>query len=682
MITMMPQMQARPDTMLCSTDNTNYYTCTPDAACLDGMYYKYPSNVVKTWITQFDLVCDSTVFLKLIYYFFLGGFLIGALVLAPLADHYGRKGLIVLSAVLICPVYLKAVFTSDPITCAVVLCCCGVLVGVFYCVSITYLTELATQESAMVYTTMFHMAFPVSGTLVALLLRGFRSWTVVTAVFAFVPLVILLYMTAVAESPRFLASKGLYKDARIAANSVCACNTGKKKRWNFAYEHATYMQEYNKFSEEREGKILQHAYFASYASSRYYLLAFFVLLFTSGFAFSGLALTERKLFSKPFMNTLMLQAIEATLLFLTGFFVQIFGHKRTIGYSLLATGILGILCTLMLAVDTYIGGVVVYITKLTATVSFVSSIAFSAELCPARVRATGFGMCIGAATAGLMCGGFVLEFYSNLHILFGVVAACGVLVMPWVKEPAMYSTNDDIYEINEFRKNNYKDDAKKYLPLGLSPIAERKSESPMDRKDGLNLVPNEPFGPAENECILYNVEGSRLVKERQEPIGFDLFQLSMDGTIKHEGKDEIGEYVLTGKIFHGSQITLLKRYKDGTEIRFEGSRTRENVSGTWSDENDKGDFTFALRLRPWKGVVGASGAQAAAEWFLEQTGRKIHGLAEQDGLALFISGSVQENGTVNLLAMSEDGKKRRLEGRMDYNAIHGPEISLKLSKDS
>lgn len=678
-------MKDKPETVLCTTDGTNYYVCTAEEACTSGTTYKYTESTIKNWVTQFDLLCESTMFLKVIYYFFFGGFFVGATILAPLADYFGRKGILIFSSLLLVLVYLKTVFTTDAITCAVVLCCSGLLVGVFYCVGITYLTELATQESAMIYTIMFHMAFPISGTIVAVLLRLSYNWTVVTTIFALVPLILVLYMTSMAESPRFLASKGLYKDARYAANMICESNTGKKKHWDFNYEHATYMQEYAKFAEEREGKSFQHGYFLSYASSRYYLFAFFILLFTSGFAFSGLALAEKKLFNNVFLNTLVLQAIEATLLFITGFFVQVFGHKRTIGYSLIATAGLGILCTLAYWINDSLFGIVGYINKLTATVAFVSSIAFSAELCPARVRATGFGMSVGAAVLGLMCGGFVLEFYDKLHILFGIVAACGVLVMPCLKEPAMYSTNDDIFEINEMRKNNYKEDTQKKRPSSIAPPAmlmtEQKLNAPL--KSGLDLVPAAEPVPVLDEAspVLYSIEGSRIVKDRQEQIGFDLLQLAMDGTIRHEGKDEIGEYVLTGKICKGNAVTIVKKYREGKEIRFEGTRTRENVGGSWSDENEKGDFNFAFKLRPWKGTVGGKGQQITVEWFMEQTGRRIYGLAIQDELAIFISGIVHESGTVSLTIAGENDMRQHIEGKMEGNKIHGPEISLKLSKD-
>ncbi len=664
---MMPQMQTKPSTLLCSTDEVNYYTCTPDAACAAGTFHKYSPGTFNNWLVQFDLLCESTAFLKLIYYFFFGGFFLGAVLLAPLADYYGRKGVLVLSGLLLCLVYLKAVFTADPITCALVLCCSGVLVGAYYCVGIAYLTELATQESAMIYTIMFHMAFPVSGTLVAVLLRWFRSWTVVTTIFALLPLVMILYVMYIAESPRYLVAAGNYRDASYAANVICETNTGKKKRWIFTYEHASYMQDYARFSEERDKKFFQHCYFLSYSSSRYYLLAFFVLLFTSGFAFSGLALVQKQIFANAFMNSLLLQATEAVLLFLTGFFVQHFGHKRTIGYSLLVTGALGILCTIVSYVSDSAFGFVGYLTKLAATVAFVSAVAFSAELCPARVRATGFGMCVGAGVFGLVCGGFVLEFHDNMHILFGVVAACGLLIMPFLKEPAMYSTNDDIYEINELRKKNFKEDLQQQNQS--MALSDRKSSA--ERKSAPSTADDLP--------TLFTVEGSRLVKEKQEPLGFDQFYLGPDGVIRYPGKDEGGEFALTGKIVSGNSVTITKKYKEGKEIKFEGAVTRANVGGTWSDENEKGDFTFLFKLQMWKGTVGEDSQKV--EWFLEQAGNKVHGLGVQEGKAVFISGGVHEDGTVRLAVRSEDGKRTVAEGKLDGGAIQGPGVSLRLVKD-
>lgn len=682
-IVMMPYMQLVPNPILCkSADGKTTSVCSVEQACSNKYGYDLTRST-SNWITDFGLLCQSTSFLKLIYYFFFGGFFLGATLLAPLADYFGRKSLLVLSVVLLCVVHLKAVFTTDVVTCAVVLACSGVFVGVYYCVGITYLTEIATQDGAVIYSVMFHMAFPISGVVVMVSLRYLRDWKVTTSIMALIPLILLVYSAYVTESPRFLAAKGMYADARYSSNVICLFNTNQKKRWQFNYEKASYMNEYEKFAEDRDNRTYQHGYFLQFLSGRYYIFAFSILLYCSGFAFSGLALAQRQIFKSQFANELILYFIEGFILFVTGFLIQAFGHVKTIGFSLVCTGVLGIVSVVVLWINDYAFGLCGYVTKLFAFVAFVGSVSFAAENCPARVRATGFSASVGVGVLGLMSGAFLLEFYDNLHILFGIVAICGLFAFTMVKEPSMYLNNDDIHEINEMRKSNYKEDSQK-RPTISEPGLKIIEPSPKSPGLILNPIPVEAkLSP--DDPVLYQVEGHRVVNELQEQLGIELMNISLEGEISYEGKDEIGEYALKGKIKDGNKIDITKTYKkDKKALRYEGARVGANVSGTWSDENGKGAFNFAFKLKPWKGCIVVKGQEVQIEWHIGQTGRKIYGMGDTNGTAHYVSGVVQET-EVTMIVTDENGINMGMEGKLVNNALDvtfpDGTLSLKTVKD-
>ena len=132
--------------LLCAIDNSKVVPCDVESACISGTNYIIDtSSSIINWIYDFGLVCNHTIFLDFIYYFFFGGFLLGAVIFSSLADYFGRKLILLFTIIILCLVHLKLIFTTSIFRCAVIICCSGILVGIYYCVSISYLTEMALQ---------------------------------------------------------------------------------------------------------------------------------------------------------------------------------------------------------------------------------------------------------------------------------------------------------------------------------------------------------------------------------------------------------------------------------------------------------------------------------------------------------------------------------------------------------
>lgn len=458
LVVFMPRMNDTPN-LLCEGEAGHFHPCTDEELCKSGINVKAnPDTGIVNWIVTFKLFCKTDkkeLFLKVIYYFFFGGFFFGTLFIVPLADYFGRKLTLVLSSLLMCLVYLKSVFSSDVYGCAVVLMFAGILAAVYYGVSIVYLTEVATQESAVVYAVLFNLAFPIAGIVVTVLFKALPDWRPIAGIMSLVPLIVLLYAAYIAESPRFLASKGMYQDAKLAANKICALNLNTKINWTFPEEKNRNSPEYTKFNEEREDSLTQYSLFFRYSSGRQYISGFCILLFCTGFAFAGLALTQKKILDSDFLDSIALYAIDFGMIFFGAFYINSIGHKKSLLLSLLITGGLAIACYIALALSDKFHGLVTYLTKLFALISFAGSISFAAEACPARVRATGLGITLSFGALGLLLGGFVWEFHDKLHLVFGVVACCGLVPLGWLTEPKDLQSNDDFLEILEYKKKNF-----------------------------------------------------------------------------------------------------------------------------------------------------------------------------------------------------------------------------------
>lgn len=657
-VLMVPSMQMQPS-VLCANEDGEFHPCTVEAACVPNTRYVVDRTAsVVNWVYDFGLLCESDSHLKMVSYFLLAGFCAGALIIAPLADYFGRKGMLMLSLILLCLIYLKLVFTADVVTCGIVLCCAGALVGTYYCSAVAYLTEITTQEFAVVYAGLFHLAFPIAGATVISLLRLFKEWKPVVTVMSLVPLIFIVYASCISESPRLLAAKGLYDDARYEANQICKFNVGRQKHWKFSYEKATFMEDYAAFAAERDSRFFQHFYLLNYSSARNYLCSFSVLLFLTAFSFAGLTLTQQPIYKNPFVDALVLYMFEAILLFISVFIVQRLGHIKTIALLLVLAAGLGIASVLTNLIHDYVHTLTGYLAKLPSFVALVASVSFAAENCPTRVRATGLGMVSSVGVLGLIAGGLLLETYEAPYVVFGIVAGCGILGLVRVKEPHMYLNNDDIYEIIEFKKKNYQGesekDSKVVKPLKETVVKEMKG------------VPK-----SHEELMHYSVKGKRMVGENEEPLGFESLDLHLDGSIKSAGQDTMGQYSLKGSIKSISQVNITKKYDSGIEIIYDGTLTGNSVKGTWKGESDGGNFEFAIQAQQWKGQVNYQGADVELVLWIAQENQQLAGLGQTSESLLLMKGEVAGSSKVQLTIVDEKGKRMEIPGTYSSSEISG-----------
>ena len=72
------------------------HLCSPEEACDSGDYsYVHSSDkTLVNWLVDFELACWSKEELSWLSTIFFGGFLIGSLIILPLADVVGRRPLI------------------------------------------------------------------------------------------------------------------------------------------------------------------------------------------------------------------------------------------------------------------------------------------------------------------------------------------------------------------------------------------------------------------------------------------------------------------------------------------------------------------------------------------------------------------------------------------------------------
>ena len=558
---------------------------------------------------------------------------------------------------MLCILYFKFVFTHEILSGGIVLFLIGIFVGSYYCTAITYLTEIAAPESAVMYAIIFHVSLPLSGALIEVMVKWLSDWKIISTMMALAPLTIIIYFTHMAESPRYLASKEEYDLAKAAANTISQYNTGKINCWEFLPDPKDRSPNHIEFSESRNLLLFQHCFFLNYMSTKSYLASFGVLLFATGFIFSGLALTQKQIFPDHYSNTIALYGVEFVMIIFTAIFVRILGHLRSIYFSLAVTGITGICLGCMLWLSDSAQGVVVYIMKLFSLMAFLTSISLSAEVCPPRLRSTGFGIIIAMGTIGLICGGLILQIYGKIQITFGIVSLVSIIFVNWVGKLSAYSTMDDIYEVIEKHRKLDKQDA------NAVPMTERATKQ---------RIP------------LFSVKGTRVEDGNEFTLGIEFLEINMKGEISYETNDQVGEYTLSGSIKNGGKITILKKYKDGSSINYEGEFDGNEVKGKYESNSKSGEFNMKFKDQYWVGEFEKDETKKKIEWILCQNELKVNGLGKIDKTIVFISGNIENGNKLNLQITDEDGSEERFEGNMSTHDIKGKlnGISIELTNKS
>ena len=509
-----------------SREHDGYFVeCSLAAACASESSSQVDTTrSIINWLVTFNLYCEPASTYQFMQYLFFVGFFIGIVFMAPLSDYFGRKAMILISSIILSLAYLKLVFSKELVTWAAVLLFSGSCAGLFYSVCVIYLSEIATQQSAVLYICAFHLSFPASGIIVALILLYSPDWKTPATILAIVPLVIISYFAYIVESPRFLAAKGSFDDARLAIIKVASSNIGKVKRWTFDTEYMTYTRTYTEFEANRQAKWYQTKYILSNSSGRYYLFAFCTLLFCCGFAFSGLALSKPGIFKNILTDSIINYGIEFIVITISAFLYNHFGHIRPIFILLFLTSVVGISCTFSLWFASFAQGILTGLAKALILSAGLGAIAFSVSSCPVRVRGAGVGLTFGVGIIGLIIGHIVNEhFKDRYHYLFAVSALVGIIGLRFTCEPGDYRTNDDIYEIAEDAKKNFSgyrmqsiDDSVRNPNFQESPVktnAENFSIKDLLKEEDMNQGENENKSSfVKDECSM-DLNKYRIVNE-------------------------------------------------------------------------------------------------------------------------------------------------------------------------
>ncbi|XP_026574270.1 solute carrier family 22 member 13-like [Pseudonaja textilis] len=384
--------------------------------CRDG--WVYPSKPKPSLISQFSLVCDQKDLIDISQSIFMSGLLVGAMVLGPLSDWYGRRPIALLSLVFEGVLGVAVAFApSFYLYCGLRFLLGAALSGITIA-SLALCTEWVGVAYRPHTIITAHVTFALGQMLLAGLAYGLRDWRHLqiagsAPVFAF-----FFYIWVLPESARWLVMKGKIEEAKKVLQKAASVNKQTIP--------PRMLEELKPEQTSNSSMVLDLVRNSQLAKVT---LVISLIWFVNSLAYYGLSLNVGSFGLNIYLTQVVFGVVEIPARVLSVFLMQHLGRKKCQSILLLLGGTF---CLLIFAVPKDLPVVITTLAvlgKFTMAGSFSTSYVYSAELFPTVIRQTGLGVCqMTARVAGIISPlvGLLGKYHTSLPVgIFGSAAALG-----------------------------------------------------------------------------------------------------------------------------------------------------------------------------------------------------------------------------------------------------------------
>ncbi|CAI9720481.1 organic cation transporter protein [Octopus vulgaris] len=396
-------------------------------------------------VSEWNLVCDQSYTITLINTLTMVGLLFGSLLTGPLSDYFGRKKILYGSYFLLLIFQIASGLTVS----WQVYCGCRVLIGAFItCVMISnYILpmEFIVPKWRTVVGCVGFWAIGICLTsLWAYLIRDWRILTISSACFGFP---FLLTWWFVAESPRWLLTKGKHEEMRKIITDMAQVN--KRPIPDFAKLELFIQEDGNNehVTNTMNGKKGQTTYsywhlFNSIQNCKFTLILMFGW-FVCCSVYYGLLFNTKSLHGDRYINLFLSGIVELPALLFVILVNNKFGRKRTIFLLVSSTGVLSTSVLIFHIFETAsnyetVITVIITLAKSTGTGAWAALQVLTAEMFPTVVRSLGIAACSTMARIGAIIAMLILTLdeLGKLipFIIFGIECILFSVVLLFLPE--------------------------------------------------------------------------------------------------------------------------------------------------------------------------------------------------------------------------------------------------------
>lgn len=373
-------------------------------SCEDGWYYK-TTEMSSTIITEWDLVCDQRALKQMSQTTYMGGVLVGAILFGGLSDRFGRRGLLLISNLMMAVGGTCAAFSTSFTMFCIFRFCCGMALSGLVLNSFSLIVEWIPTRVRTVVGTGTGYCYTAGQLILAAVAYSIRDWRWLTLAVSLPFYVSFLYSWWFLESARWLVLTKKPEQAVKNLKTVARINGRRAEADKINLEM---LQE----SMKKEMACSKGSYSAldllRTSTMRTITVCLSAVWFSTSFAYYGLSMDLQKFGVSIYLIQIIFGAVDIPAKILVTISMSMLGRRPSQCGALVLAGVM-ILINLLVPYDLQVLRTsLAVIGKGCLAASFSCCYLYSGELYPTVIRQNGMGWVSMMARFGAMVAPMVL----------------------------------------------------------------------------------------------------------------------------------------------------------------------------------------------------------------------------------------------------------------------------------